>query len=105
MGERSRDFQDLFSFSCNEDVETDLHRTPETFLSTVVSVSQRCFPRLSCRTFSRLPGITIRRESFAAVSIGTIRKFSLSARANLYKLWRDAAAAVEDGDEKCFARW
>lgn len=32
---RSCDFHDLFSSSCNEDVGTDLHRTPETFLSCI----------------------------------------------------------------------
>jgi len=49
----------IFSY---EDVETGLHCTPETFLSCIhCRFSLATLPH---RTFSRLPGITIRLEKF-----------------------------------------
>lgn len=55
------------SFLATRNVETDLHRTPETFLSRIhcrFSLATLFPASLPRRTFSCLPGITIRRESF-----------------------------------------
>lgn len=98
MEERSRDFHDLFSFSCNENVGMGLHRTPETFLSCIhcrFSLAT-LFPASLAPDFfasSRDNNTTEKfRDPFRSARFASSR----SARANLYKLWRDVAIAVDD---------
>lgn len=95
MEEYSRDSNDLLSFSCifaqQGNVEIELHRTQETFLSCIRCRSSFTilFPaRFSFDFFSHLPGITTRRgkvpQPFRSARFASFRP----ARANLYKLCR-----------------